>query len=69
MFFLLYTATFLLCWSFSRNPFFAALLATVISAFLLRFCVPLDPCPLLPPSGSDQKVIAFPACTKLKALL
>jgi hypothetical protein len=34
MLFLLYTATFLFCWSFSRNPFFAALLATVISAAL-----------------------------------
>jgi hypothetical protein len=30
MFFLLYTATFLFCWSFSRNPFFGALLATLI---------------------------------------
>ena len=35
MLFLLYTATFLFSWSFSRNPFFAALLATVISTALL----------------------------------
>jgi hypothetical protein len=33
----LYTATFLLSWSFSRNPFFAALLATVISIALCCF--------------------------------
>jgi hypothetical protein len=34
MLFLLYTATFVISWSFSRNPFFAALLAAVISAAL-----------------------------------
>jgi len=37
MLFLLYSATFLFCWSFSRNPFFAALLAVLISAAL--FCL------------------------------
>jgi hypothetical protein len=31
---LLYPATFLFCWGLSRNPFFAALLATVISVTL-----------------------------------
>jgi len=34
MLFLLYTATFLFCWSFSRSPFFGALLAFLISAAL-----------------------------------
>jgi hypothetical protein len=34
MLFLLYSATFLFCWSFSRNPFFAALLAVLMSAAL-----------------------------------
>jgi len=37
MLFLLHTATFVISWCFSRNPFFAALLATVISAAL--FCL------------------------------
>ena len=36
MLFLLYLCTFLFCWSFSRNPFFAALLATVISTIAPR---------------------------------
>jgi hypothetical protein len=34
MLFLLYTATFVISWSFSRNPFFAALLAAAISVAL-----------------------------------
>ena len=37
MFALLYTATFLISWSFSRNPFFASLQGAVISAAL--FCL------------------------------
>jgi hypothetical protein len=37
MLFLLYTATFLFCWSFSRNPFFGVLLAAVISVALFCF--------------------------------
>jgi hypothetical protein len=37
MLLLLRTATFLFCWSFSRNPFFAALLATVITVALCCF--------------------------------
>jgi hypothetical protein len=37
MLFLLYTATFLFSWSFSRNPFFGAVLATVISVAIFCF--------------------------------
>jgi hypothetical protein len=37
MLFLLYTAAFLFYWSFSRNPFFAALLVFLISTAL--FCL------------------------------
>ena len=37
MLFLLYAATFLSYWSLSRNPFFGAVLAIVISAAL--FCL------------------------------
>jgi len=34
MLFLLYTAIFFISWSFSRNPFLAALLAAAISVAL-----------------------------------
>ena len=76
MLFLLYTANFVIFWSFSRNPFFAALLATVIS-MLSAAWFPFSTSgsdsqrslPPLLPSGSDQKVIVFPACTKLKTLV
>jgi hypothetical protein len=37
MLFLLYLSTFVISWCFSRNPFFAALMAAVISAAL--FCL------------------------------
>jgi hypothetical protein len=37
MLFLLYTATFLFSWSFSRNPFFASLQGAVITAAF--FCL------------------------------
>jgi hypothetical protein len=37
MFTLLYTATFLSSWSFSHNPFLAALMAAAISVAL--FCL------------------------------
>jgi hypothetical protein len=37
MLFPTYTIAFLFCWSFSRHPFFAALLAAVISIAL--FCL------------------------------
>src|SRR6516164_1671316 len=61
MLFLLYTATFVISWSFSRNPFFAALLATAISVALC--CLAF----LFPSSRAMPELAFLPLCPPMLA--
>jgi hypothetical protein len=56
MLFLVYLRTFLFCWSFSRNPFFAALLVRQ-SEEAEKFWS------IMPPKEEEEKIVAFRAAS------